>query len=48
MIKDILFWEKFRPTNLRQIVLLPRIEKFIKDGIKTNVIFYGHMGTGKS
>lgn len=48
MLKDVLFWEKFRPKNIDHVILLPRIEKFLKDGIKTNVLLHGHMGTGKS
>ena len=48
MIKDVLFWERFRPKNINQIILLPRIKKFLGDGIKTNVLIHGHSGTGKS
>jgi len=48
MLKDLLFWEKFRPKNFKQIILLPRIKDFISDGIKTNLLLYGNMGTGKS
>jgi len=48
MLKDLLFWEKFRPQNFKQIVLLPRIKNFISDGIKTNLLLHGYMGTGKS
>ena len=48
MIKDVLFWEKFRPQRIEQIILLPRIKKFINDGIQTNILLHGHMGTGKS
>jgi len=54
MIKDKLFWEKYRPNTLIKesgkikMFLLPRIEKFIKDGIKTNMIFYGSAGIGKT
>jgi len=48
MIKNILFWEKFRPQRIEQIILLPRIKKFIDNGIQTNILLHGHMGTGKS
>jgi DNA polymerase III delta prime subunit len=48
MIKDVLFWEKFRPKNINQIILLPRIKKFLGDGFSTNVLMHGHMGTGKT
>jgi len=48
MLEDIIFWEKFRPTKIEQIILLPRIKNFMQHGIKTNVLLHGHMGTGKS
>jgi len=50
MLKDVLFWERFRPKNLNQIILLPRIKKFlnVETGFQTNVLIHGHMGTGKS
>jgi DNA polymerase III delta prime subunit len=47
-LKDKLYWEKYRPATLKNIILLPRIEAFIKDGIHTNMIFYGTPGTGKT
>lgn len=48
MLEDILFWEKFRPRKIEQIILLPRISDFLSNGIKTNVLLHGYMGTGKS
>lgn len=48
MLENVLFWEKFRPNRIEQIILLPRIEGFLKDGIKTNIILHGNRGTGKS
>jgi len=48
MIKNVLFWEKFRPKRIEQIILLPRIKKFVDNGIQTNLLIHGHMGTGKS
>jgi DNA polymerase III delta prime subunit len=48
MIKDILFWEKFRPNQINKMILLPRIKKFLGDGIQTNILLHGYMGTGKS
>jgi len=47
-IKDKLYWEKYRPSTIKNMILLPRIENFIKDGITTNMIFYGTSGTGKT
>ena len=54
MIKDKLFWEKYRPNTLVKengkikMFLLSRIEKFVQEGIKTNMIFYGSAGLGKT
>lgn len=46
---DELFWEKYRPKSLNQMVLLPRIKNEIgEDGFKRNFLFHGHQGTGKS
>jgi DNA polymerase III delta prime subunit len=47
-IKDKIFWEKYRPNTLTGMILLPRIERLIKDGIQMNLIFYGTSGTGKT
>ena len=48
MIKDKLFWEKYRPKKLENMILYPRIKNFIKDGIKTNILMYSSGGVGKS
>lgn len=48
MLKNILFWEKFRPNKIEQMILLPRIGGFLKNGIETNIILHGNRGTGKS
>ena len=48
MLDNILFWEKFRPKKIEQIILLPRVKNFLIDGIKTNILVHGYMGTGKS
>jgi len=48
-IKSDLFWYKYQPKNLNQIILLPRIRELVKDGVKANMIFYSDTpGTGKS
>lgn len=47
-VKDQLFWRKYRPKTLSNIVLLPRIRKLVENGIKKDLIFYGSPGTGKS
>ena len=47
-IKNLLIWEKWRPKNLEEIILLPRIKKNFESGVNKNYIFYGSYGTGKT
>lgn len=47
-IKNLLLWEKYRPTKMDDIILLPRIRKYFENGINQNFIFYGNYGTGKT
>ena len=48
MIENLL-WEKYRPKTLDDIILLPRIRSEVKDGVaNSNLILYGHFGTGKT
>jgi DNA polymerase III delta prime subunit len=47
-LKNLLLWEKWRPKNLQDIILLPRIREKFLTGVNTNYIFYGHYGTGKT
>jgi len=47
-MKDRLFWERFRPKKFESVVLVPRVRNFVDKGIKTNLLFYGHTGIGKS
>lgn len=46
-LNNLLFWEKYRPKSTKSMVLLPRIENYIKE-IDSNMIFYGTPGTGKT
>ena len=46
-LNNLIFWEKYRPKSTKGMVLLPRIEKYITE-IKSNLIFYGTHGTGKT
>jgi DNA polymerase III delta prime subunit len=48
MNKETLLWERFRPHKINNMILLPRIKDFLKDGIKTNLILYGSPGLGKT
>jgi DNA polymerase III delta prime subunit len=47
-VNNLLLWEKWRPKNLDDLILLPRIQNHFKDGVNQNFIFYGHYGTGKT
>lgn len=47
-VKKLLLWEKWRPKNLEDIILLPRIKKQFENGVNQHYIFYGHYGTGKT
>jgi replication-associated recombination protein RarA len=47
-MKQLLLSEKWRPKNLDDMVLLPRIKKIFETGLNDNVILYGHFGTGKT
>jgi DNA polymerase III delta prime subunit len=48
MSVNLLLWEKWRPKNLKDIILLPRIRKQFENGVSQHYIFYGHWGTGKT
>jgi DNA polymerase III delta prime subunit len=47
-VNNLLLWEKWRPKNLEDIILLPRIRKHFDNGVNGNYIFYGNYGTGKT
>lgn len=47
-INNLLLWEKWRPKNMDDVILLPRIRKFFENGVNGNYIFYGNYGTGKT
>lgn len=47
-MKQLLLNERWRPKLLDEMVLLPRIKKYFSEGLKQNVILYGHYGTGKT
>jgi len=52
LIKNVkterLFWEKYRPNNLDEIILPDRIRTVVEHGIQTNLLFVGPAGIGKS
>ncbi len=47
-INSLLLWEKWRPKNMEDVILLPRIRKHFENGVNQNYIFYGNYGTGKT
>ena len=47
-LKELLYWEKYRPRNLKQMILLPRIDSLVRNGEFDNKIFFGTPGTGKT
>lgn len=42
-----LWWKKYKPKDLDEIILLPRIRKMVQSG-PGNMIFHGHWGLGKT
>lgn len=46
--KNLIFWEKWRPKTMEDMVMLPRIRNRFKDGVSQHYIFHGHFGTGKT
>ncbi len=47
-LNNLLLWEKWRPKNMDDVILLPRIRKYFENGVNGNYIFYGNYGTGKT
>jgi DNA polymerase III delta prime subunit len=48
-MKNLLWWEKYRPKNIDDIILPERIKNLFKDNnVTNNYIFYGNYGTGKT
>lgn len=47
-VSKLLLWEKWRPKNMDDVILLPRIRKHFENGVNGNYILYGHYGTGKT
>jgi DNA polymerase III delta prime subunit len=47
-VNKLLLWEKWRPKNIEDIILLPRIRKELENGVNQHYIFHGHYGTGKT
>ena len=47
-VKNLVWWRKYRPKNINNMILLPRIKKIVENGIQKDLLFYGHAGTGKS
>ncbi len=48
-VNKLLLWERWRPKNIGDIILLPRVRKYFENGVVSqNYIFYGNYGTGKT
>ena len=47
-VNKLLLWEKWRPRNMDELIVLPRIRKHFENGLNGNYIFYGNFGTGKT
>ena len=47
-MNNLLLSEKWRPKNLEDVILLPRIRRVFESGLNQNVILYGHFGSGKT
>lgn len=47
-VNKLLLWEKWRPKNIDDIILLPRIRKELENGVNQHYIFHGHYGSGKT
>jgi DNA polymerase III delta prime subunit len=47
-MKNLLLSERWRPQNLDDIILLPRIKQLFTNGLTNNYILYGSFGTGKT
>jgi DNA polymerase III delta prime subunit len=47
-INKLLLWEKWRPKNIDDLIILPRIRKHFENGLNSNYILYGNFGTGKT
>jgi DNA polymerase III delta prime subunit len=43
-----LIWEKYRPQNFKELILFPRIQRKIKQGLNSSIIISGPFGTGKT
>lgn len=48
-MKNLLWWEKYRPKTIEEIILPERIKNtFKEEELSNNYIFYGNYGTGKT
>lgn len=48
VIQNKLFWEKYRPQTLDEVILPNRIKNLVEGGVQTNMIFVGKSGLGKT
>lgn len=48
LLTKALFWEKYRPNTIDDVILPPRIKDVVKKGMFTNYLFHGSSGIGKT
>jgi replication-associated recombination protein RarA len=47
-LKDNLYWQKYRPQTLQDVIIPDRIRRVVEQGVLTNMIFTGSPGCGKT
>lgn len=47
-LEKALFWDKYRPSEIEDVILPDRIKNLVKNGIHTNMMFHGSSGIGKT
>lgn len=48
LLTKALFWEKYRPNKIEDMILPDRIRNIVKDGVNGNYLFHGASGMGKT
>jgi DNA polymerase III delta prime subunit len=48
LLSKALFWEKYRPNKIEDMILPERIRNIVKDGVNGNYLFHGASGMGKT
>ena len=48
LLTKALFWEKYRPNKIEDMILPDRIRNIVKNGVNGNYLFHGASGMGKT